>query len=410
MKILFANARDIIGGAAIAAYRLHKGMQKHGYDSSMLVDIKASTDHSVFAPKTKLDETKQKLRAKTDHLPQRLFKSNYNLGRSLSYVPGPNLKKINKFDADIIHLHWINNGFLSVEQLAKIKQPIVWTLHDMWAFCGAEHYTSDNEYYKKGYASSENFLDKWVWSRKKNTYSNIKNLTIVTPSNWLAECVKDSLLLGDRPVEVIGNGIDTKYFKPKDTEELRLKFNIPIDKKIILFSGYKGVEDPRKGFNHLLKALKLKEKTENVNDIELIIIGSDKSAELDALNIKSHFMGMINDSKVMRDLYALSDLFILPSKEDNLPNTVLEAMSCGTPVVAFNIGGVPDMVDHLKNGYLADSFDEKDLSAGINWCLESDEKLKMLSSNARKKIILDFEVSKQSKKYASLYKEVLKLN
>ena len=119
---------------------------------------------------------------------------------------------------------------------------------------------------------------------------------------------------------------------------------------------------------------------------------------------------MINNSEVMRDLYALSDLFILPSKEDNLPNTVLEAMSCGTPVVAFNIGGVPDMVDHLENGYLADPFDEEGLSAGINWCLDSNDTLKKLSSNARKKIVSDFEVSKQSEKYASLYNEILKLN
>ncbi|MEX2411860.1 MAG: glycosyltransferase, partial [Candidatus Paceibacterota bacterium] len=356
MKVLFANARDIIGGAAIAAYRLHKGMQENGYDSNMLVDIKASSDDSIIGPKSKFDELKQKLRSKIDYLPQRLQRSNDGLSRSLSFVPGPNLKKINKFDRDVVHLHWINNGFLSIEQLPKIKGPVVWTLHDMWPFCGAEHYTADNQYYKKGYASSDNLLDKWVWRRKNEVYSKIENLTIVTPSNWLAECARESLLLGSRRVEVIGNGIDTNFFKPKNIEELRSKYEIPLDKKIVLFSGYKGVEDPRKGFKHLIKALRFKEKNENINDIELVIIGSDRSDELDALNIKSHFMGMINDSNVMRDLYALSDLFVLPSKEDNLPNTVLEAMSCGTPVVAFNIGGVPDMVDHKENGYLAESF------------------------------------------------------
>jgi len=407
MKVLFANTRDIIGGAAIAAYRLHKGMQENGYDSSMLVDIKSSTDDSVFSTRTKLDQIKQKIRSKIDYLPQRLYKTNDGLGRSLSFVPGPNLDKINRFNADIVHLHWINNGFLSVEQLAKINKPIVWTLHDMWAFCGAEHYTSGNDHYKNGYKNSDNVLDKWVWRRKENAYSKIENLTVVTPSNWLAECVKESFLLGDRRVEVIGNGIDTNFFRPKNIKELRLKYDIPMDKKIILFSGYKGVEDPRKGFNHLLNALKLKEKTNNINDIELVIIGSNKSDELEALKIKSHFMGMINDSEVMRDLYALADLFILPSKEDNLPNTVLESMSCGTPVVAFKIGGVPDMVDHLKNGYLAEPFDDEVLSEGINWCLDSDGKLEKLSNNAREKIISDFEVTKQSEKYASLYKEIL---
>lgn len=410
MKVLFANARDVIGGAAIAAYRLHKGMQENGYDSSMLVDIKSSTDESVYAPRTKWDQIKQKFRSKIDYLPQRLYKSNDGLGRSLSFVPGPNLKKINSFDADIVHLHWINNGFLSVEQLAKIKKPIVWTLHDMWAFCGAEHYTSENDYYKNGYTNSENVLDKWVWRRKENAYSKIENLTIVTPSSWLAKCVRESLLLDDRRVEVIGNGIDTNIFSPKNTKELRLKYGIPIEKKIILFSGYKGVEDPRKGFNHLLNALKLREETNNINDIELVIIGSDKSDEIEDLKIKSHLMGMINDSNIMRDLYALSDLFILPSKEDNLPNTVLEAMACETPVVAFNIGGVPDMVDHKKNGYLAEPFEDEVLSEGIRWCLDSDEKLKNLSSNAREKIISDFQVTKQSEKYVALYKDIIGIN
>lgn len=410
MKILFASARDIIGGAAIAAYRLFKAMQDSGHESNMLVDIKASLDNSVLAPSHKIDKLKQKLRATIDYWPQRIYKSSDELGRSLSFVPGPNLKQINKINPDVVHLHWINNGFLSIEQLAKIKQPIVWTLHDMWPFCGAEHYTSDNQYYKKGYASSDNLLDKWVWRRKKEAYSKIENLTIVTPSNWLAECARDSLLLGNRRVEVIGNGIDTNFFKPKNIDELRLKYEIPFDKKIILFSGYKGVEDPRKGFKHLLNALKHKEKTENINGVELVIVGSERSDELDALNIKSHFMGMIHDNNVMRDLYALSDLFVLPSKEDNLPNTVLEAMSCGTPVVAFNIGGVADMVDHKENGYLADPFDEEDLSFGISWCTGAIEKMEELSITARDKIISDYEVKNQSQKYVALYNDILSVN
>lgn len=408
MKILFANTRDFVGGAAIAAYRLFRGIKELGYDSSMIVDIKNSTDKSVKSPSKKIELIKQKLRAKLDYLPQQIYKYDDGLVRSLSFIPGPNLKKINESNPDIVHLHWINNGFLSIEQLAKIKSPIVWTLHDMWAFCGAEHYTGNNQYYHSGYEASKNYFDKWVWSRKKKIYSKIGNLTIVTPSNWLAESARRSKLLGSRRIEVIGNGIDTNFYRPQNIQELRMKYGISVNRKIILFSGYKGVEDPRKGFKYLIKALEIDKNFQIFDDIELVVIGSEEIVELENLNIKCHFMGLINDSKVMRDLYALSDLFILPSTEDNLPNTVMEAMSCGTPVIAFNVGGVPDMVDHKKNGYLAKPFEEEDLSKGIKWCINSNDLLEKLSINARQKIVLDFDVSKQAEKYISLYKDIIR--
>jgi glycosyltransferase involved in cell wall biosynthesis len=218
MRVIQINTRDIIGGAAIAASRIHKGLMSLGIESKMLVDIKAClNDPSIESLSYGLSS---KVRARIDFFPLRFLK---NKARSISWVKSKILRKIMEVHPDVVHLHWVNNGFLAIEQIAQIDCPIVWTLHDMWVFSDSRHYVSEEE---SPTYRSDLWIDRWVWNRKKRTYSKLKNLTIVTPSNWLAECAKKSVLLKDHNIHVIANGIDTEMYSPRDKHLLREKYAI----------------------------------------------------------------------------------------------------------------------------------------------------------------------------------------
>lgn len=396
MKVAILNTRDLIGGAAIAANRIHHGLIELGVDSKMLVDIKNSNDNSVILLKGNLSS---KIRSRIDFFPQRLFKLH---ARSLSFVRSSFLKELREINPDLVHLHWINNGFVSVEQLSQIDKPIVWTLHDMWPFSDARHYVDEIE---SPEFRSGHFLDKWVWGRKQKVYRAIENLHIVTPSNWLAHLASESLLLGKRPINVIGNGIDTNFYKPDNKHFLRKKLGISPDDINILFSGYNAVADERKGFKYLLIALEYLSRNADVN-VTCSILGSDDSPVEEKGNLKTKYFGQIQDQALIREIYAACDLFVLPSLQDNLPNTVLEAMSCGCPTVAFNIGGISDMIDHEVNGYLANPKDAYALASGILWYIYSKDK-GAISNAARDKVKENFELSRQSQKYIDLYQSIL---
>lgn len=396
MKVLLLNTRDIIGGAAIAASRIHKGFMSLGIQSKMLVDIKASLNDPTIEGLSY--GFPSKIRSRIDFFPLRFLN---NKARSISWVKSKILRRIKEVNPDVVHLHWINNGFLAIEQIAQIDCPVVWTLHDMWAFSDSRHYVSEEE---SPTYRSELCIDRWVWNRKKRTYSKLKNLTIVTPSNWLAECARNSILLKGRNVHVIANGIDTEMYSPKDKNFLREKYQVRKSSYMILFSGYDGVRDNRKGFHHLINAISLIKDVLPEN-VSLGVIGSNGPTDLDELGFKTHYFGNVKDQELMRDLYALSDLFVLPSTQDNLPNTVIEAMACGCPTVAFNVGGIPDMVDHMQNGYLAELRNVEDLAKGIMWYFESDDKA-ALSKQAREKILKNFNIKIQAKKYIDLYSTV----
>jgi glycosyltransferase involved in cell wall biosynthesis len=396
LKVIQINTRDIIGGAAIAASRIHRGLINCGIQSIMLVDIKASLDDPTIERLS--HGLSSKMRSRIDYFLLRFLK---NKARSISWFRSKIIRRIIEVNPDVVHLHWVNNGFLAIEQIAQINCPVVWTLHDMWAFSDSRHYVSEEE---SPTYRSELWIDRWVWNRKKRTYSKLKNLTIVTPSNWLAECARNSVLLKGRNVHVIANGIDTDMYSPKDKNLLRERYQVKKSPYMILFSGYDGVRDARKGFHHLTTAISL---VKNVlpENVSLGVIGSNGPTDLDELGFKTYYFGNIKDQEVMRDLYALSDLFVLPSTQDNLPNTVIEAMACGCPTIAFNVGGIPDLVDHLDNGYLAELYNEEDFAKGIMWYFESDDKA-ILSQRAREKVLKNFNIKIQAKKYIDLYSTV----
>ena len=409
MKILIVNESDSKGGAARAAYRLHKSLLIQNIDSQMLVQNKESDDYTVVGPVTKIQRAINKMRPTLDELPVSFYKHRTKTIFSPSWLPFSNIvKKINEIDPDIVHLHWVCGGMIKIEDIARIKAPIVWSLHDNWVFTGGCHIMWDCKKYQDVCGScprlgstKENDLSRKIFNRKQKDFSKIENITIVGVSQWLKECSKNSTLLKDKKHINLPNPIDTTIFKPFDKEKSRGLWSLPKDKKLVLF-GAMTINDINKGFNELSDALH-KIKSE---EIELVVFGSSEPKESQNFGFKTHYLGYLHDDVSLVTLYSAVDVMIVPSLQENLSNVIMESLSCGTPVVGFDIGGNSDMLEHKMNGYLAKPFDTTDLANGIDWIL-NNENYENLAKNAREKIVKSFDSIVVAQKYIKLYKDIL---
>ena len=412
IKPLLISTSDIIGGAARAAYRLHQGLKNIGVDSQMLVQNKQSDDYTVIAPESKVSKVIGKFKPSLDILPLQLYPHRDRSTYSVQWLPDQLAAQVAQINPDVINLHWINGGYLKIETIAKFRKPIVWTLHDMWAFTGGCHYNGDCMNYTNScgtcpqlHSNKEKDLSRWIWKRKVRAWQNL-NLTIVTPSHWLAKCAASSSLLKDTRIEVIPNGLDTTQYKPLEKSVARSILGLPEDKQLILFGAMSATSDPRKGFNLLQSALQNLSQSGWREQVELVVFGSSKPKNPTELGFKSHYLGRLNDDISLSLVYAAADVFLAPSVQDNLPNTVMESLACGTPCVAFDIGGMCDMIEHEQNGYLAKPFDIEDLVRGIAWVLEDEERLRKLGVNGREKIEHNFTLEIQANNYLSIYKDI----
>ena len=412
MKILIVNTNDINGGAARAAYRLHQSLINTDISSEMLVITKQSDDCTVLSLSQSVGKIRQRLRRlqfffldKMKNYPNRtktLFSPSY-----LKY--SEIVDKINEINPDIVHLHWICNEMIRVEELGRIKAPIVWSLHDMWSFTGGCHYDEECGRYvdscgqcKVLKSIENNDLSRDVFIRKHKTYSQIDNLTIVGLSHWLSDCAKESSLFNNRKVVTIPNPIDTNIFKPIDKRRAREIFSLPKDKKLILFGAMSSTGDPRKGFLLLQEAIN-KLKLENV---EIVIFGSGEPKNPPSLKFKVRYLGQLQDDSSLQVLYSACDVMVVPSIQENLSNTIMESLACATPVVGFSIGGNADLISHRENGYLARALEVTDLAKGIDWVL-TDANYDELCRNARESVMSKFESSKVVNQYVTLYEEAL---
>ena len=413
MKILIVNTSDIEGGAARAAYRLHKALRSQGVDSQMLVQNKSSDDYTVIAEKDKVKKTLNKLRPFFDSIPVRFYKNRTKTLFSSSWLPFSNIvNKINEINPDIVHLHWIAGGMIKIEDLSKIKKPIVWSLHDNWAFTGGCHIMWECEKYRSHCGAcprlrslKEKDLSYKVFIRKQKIFNKINNLTIIGLSKWLTECSKNSALLQDKKHVNLPNPIDTNLYKPFDKVKARELWNLPKDKKLILFGAMSAMSDVNKGFKELSKAL----RRLTSKDIEFVVFGSSQPQNAPDFGFKTHYLGHLHDDISLVTLYNAVDVMIVPSLQENLSNAIMESLACGTPVVAFHIGGNADMIEHKINGYLAKPYESKDLAEGIEWVLNLPiQDYNKLCENARKKVLEEFDSKIVAKKFISFYQEVLK--
>jgi glycosyltransferase involved in cell wall biosynthesis len=415
VNILILNASDIQGGAARAANRLHQGLQAIGVNSQMLVQTKYSDDRTVIgSPATSgIGKVIAGSRLTLDPLPLKFYSERDRSFFSLQWLPDKMPSKVSQLEPDIVNLHWINAGYVQIETLAKLNKPVVWTLHDMWAFTGGCHYSGDCDRYTASCGaclqlkSSKNWdLSRWVWQRKAKAWKYL-NLTIVSPSSWLAKCARSSSLFKDLRVEIIPYGLDTENYRPIEPQVARELLRLPQDKQLVLFGALGATSDQRKGFHLLQPALQELSQTGWQDKLELVVFGASRPKNPPELGFKIHYLGTLSDDLSLSLVYSSVDVFVLPSLEDNLPNTVMEAISCGTPCVAFKIGGMPDMIEHQQNGYLAQPYQIEDLSRGIAWVLENDERKQKLSHYACQKAKQEFTLEIQANRYLSLFTEIL---
>lgn len=414
MKVLFLSTSDIQGGAARAAHRLYQGLLSIGVNVKVLVQSKSIDDPRIIAPSGKIAKGLAALRPTLDLLPLYLT-GEQSSAFATSWLQNPVYvrEEVNEFSPDIIHLHWVNKGFLRIESLSKFDVPIVWTLHDMWAFTGGCQMTHGCKGYQNTCGncpqlkhSGKYDLSHWIFNRKKRAWSDI-NLTLACPSQWISECVSKSSLFKDRSSILIPHGLNLNHFRPTPKKIARDILDLPLEKRLILFSAVNPRVNPYKGFNYFLEMLDYLAMSPLRYDLEIVVLGiSDKKLDLD-LPFKAHYPGYFNDDISLGLVNSAVDLIVTPSTQDNLPLTVMEALTSGTPCVGFRVGGIPDMVTHKVNGYLVDFGDVQGLADGVVWVLEDPERWERLSKAARKKAVEEYDQLKIAKRYIQLYETLL---
>ena len=409
MKVLLISTHDQKGGAAIAAYRLLEALNKNGATAKMLTIDKKSNNANVIEVGNHL-MNKARFTAERGVIFIQNGFSKKNLfdisiaSTGVSITNHPEFKK-----ADVIHLHWINQGMLSIREIGRIVasgKKIVWTMHDMWPFTGVCHHAGRCNHFEIGCGYCpylkvpiKKDISYSTFLCKQAAYS-LGLIHFVACSNWLKKLALKSPLTTYHKVSSIPNPLNTEYYKPKDKTELRRVMNLPIDKKIILFASAK-VSDKRKGIDYLIKASQV--LSQQNKNFMFLIAGGNSEEIISQLALPAINLGYV-DSNNMPDIYNVADVFVTPSLQENLPNTIMESMACGTPCVGFKIGGIPEMIEHKQNGYIAKYKDSEDLAKGLTWVLEN-ENSKSLSENARKKVETNYSEAHIAKRYLEIYNQ-----
>lgn len=404
MRVVHVGTIDD-GGAFEAMCRIHESMRMYGIDSKILLRSKTKKDSEGYC----YNKSKGRLLvSKTKNLFNG-FISNHNVHLD---ILGTDISRGQLIcEADIIVLHWINS-FLSldtVKKLAEIGKPIIWVMHDMWLLTAGCHYDgycgkyetacTDCNYMK--YEIQKKIFEN-IFYRKKKILSEILPV-LVCPSRWLMDCVCKSEITKDCAVYCIHNPINTQLYSPQSGQSIfKTKNAIPMNKKILLFGAMHATKNPNKGFHYIKEAL----VNYNEKDMVLVVYGNDEKDLENVGNVPIVYLGKVTDKNKLVEIYNIADVYIAPSKQDNYPNSVLEALTCGVPTVAFNIGGMSDLIRHKENGYLAEYDNVEDLYKGIKYCMANRDVLRI---NARAERIDTNSYKVIGKKYYELCKEVLQV-
>jgi len=417
MRVLIINTSERVGGAAIAANRLMEALKKNGVKAKMLVRDKQTDQMTVSAiPSSWLLPLKFMWERGCIFLANRFSKQ--NLFQMDIANTGTDIVHLFEFEqADIIHLHWVNQGFLSMADLNKILhagKPVVITMHDMWYFTGICHYAGDctryeTSCYKCPQLTKGGWGTDWaakVFEQKRQMLKDVK-VSFVGCSQWITNLARKSSLTQGQFVINIPNTINTHVFHPTDMIEVRKKWNLPEDKLLILF-GSQRITDERKGFRHLAEACNILKKTapELAEKLGIVVLGSQSDEVESLIPFDVYPINYLSDESEVMEMYNAVNLFVTPSLQDNLPNTIVEAMACGTPCVGFNVGGIPEMIDHKQNGYVAAYKDAQDFAKGIQWCLDKTN-YETLCENAHKKALNTYSEDRIARRYTDVYEMLL---
>ncbi|WP_303070948.1 glycosyltransferase [Bacteroides nordii] len=409
MKILHLSTTDHLGGAAIAAYRLHKAMCFNGLNSQMLVSRKSLDKEDAIVEICPFKYYFRFVYKQLNKLVRYWINKRYGVF-SLDMF-GVNIVSHELVqNADIIYIHYVNDGMLSIRQLNKLfclNKKYILVLHDMWPLTGGCHhslecisYTRECRYCSHLKLSFKYDLSNLIFKLKKYYWGKYHdNVIVVAPSTWMLENIKKSSLFEMYKSVCIPNPIDLKIFFPQIKETSRLFFKLPLKEKLILFGASGGIDNPYKGWNEFQQSISFFPK----NYCTIVVFGSNYCKEIqESLGQKVIFMGSVKEEDNMSMLYNAVDVFVSPSLADNLPSTLIEALACGIPVVSFNIGGIPDIIQHKENGYLAKYKDINDLYQGIIWAFMEARDKKDFTSNCYRHIENNYGMEEIIRKHLSL--------
>ena len=409
MRVLIVNTSERTGGAAVAANRLMMALNNNGVKAKMLVRDKESDSLTVVGlPKSPM--------LNWHFLWERLviffrcrFSRKHLFEIDLANT-GSDITRLREFqEADVIHLHWINQGMLSLSDIRKILKsgkPVVWTMHDIWPATAICHLTLTCRNFTTHCRNcrllpgggSSNDLSSSIW-RKKQKMLGDGTIYFVACSHWLEQEAKASALLKGHKIASIPNPIDTHIYHPGDKKAARKNLGLPEDKRLILFVSQR-VTNKNKGMDYLIEACR------QLEDYEVVILGGHAEEVVDQLPLKAHPLGYVNDERRIVEVYQAVDVFVLPSFSENLPNTIMEAMACGVPCVGFKVGGIPEEIDHKRNGYVAEYRNPDDLARGIRWIL-SEADYEQLSQEAVRKVAHSYSQQSVAISYLDVYHQAM---
>jgi glycosyltransferase involved in cell wall biosynthesis len=397
------------GGAGIACLRLHRALSDLNIDSRVLVRESAGKDAGVHTASPK----QSRWRMRIDQLPLLRYPNRKIFAwwsvNWLNRGPRPGFAD---WDPDIVHAHWIGDGYVPIEWLASTGKPFVWTMHDMWPFTGGCHYSRDCDRFRAGCGACPQLgslaphdLSYRSAAKKAKAWGATRGV-FVSPSVWLAETAKESRVLRDTRVEVIPNGIDGELFKPGDISEARKRLGLPMDEHVVLTGAMGAVRDERKGFQLLTAALRICRETGRAEKWRLVVFGADTGPDESTIGIPVTYLGSVRSESDLPVAYRAANVFAMPSLQDNLPNTVVEALACGKPVVGFRASGLATMIVDGKTGRLAEPFSPASLASALDDAMKTSA-LAPWNQDCRQEFERCYAWPGPAQRYAQLYSELV---
>lgn len=432
MKILHVGASDIGGGAARATYRVHRSLVDYGgelgVESRFRAIQKLTNDDTVLGgPPVRQSRIWRHLHPRLNRSARRGFETGNPVLHSIAWPDtglGKELEQLRSTEVDLIHLHWLGDSTLSIEEIGRLPQPIVWRLPDQWAFLGAEHYTtppapgetaSSDGRFIYGYPEDSRpahesgpDLNRRTWLRKQRAW--LRPINIVCTTSWLADCARCSALMKDWPISVIPNPLDLTAYAPLNQAVGRQLHRLPQDRPLVLFGALGGTTDFRKGADLLFDALKILRHQvagTHLENLELVVFGSRELIGPPQLGFPAHWLGSLADDVTLRLAYTAADVVVLPSRQEAFGQTASESQACGTPVVAFRTGGPVDILEDHVTGALADPFNPASLAESIRWVLEDSQRRLQLAASARQRAETLFNPRRIAALYTEVYKQAL---
>ena len=417
MRVLIVNTSERTGGAAVAANRLMEALNNNGVKAKMLVRDKETDSITVVGMGNGMLTQRHFLWERLTILRKLHFSKKHLFDIDIANA-GFDVTTLREFrEADIIHLHWVNQGMLSLSGIRKIVEsgkPVVWTMHDAWPSTAICHLTLGCNKFKSHChhckylpgGGSGNDLSARLWKRKQAIWKS-SDIFFVACSRWLEREAKQSALMSGLNVTNIPNPIDTRVFHSKDKSQARKALSLPEDKRLILFVSQR-VTNVNKGMDYLVEACRqlVAQYPEMKEKCGVVILGGHAEEVSEQLPLTAYPLGYVNDEHRIVDVYNAADVFVLPSLSENLPNTIMEAMACGVPCVGFKVGGIPEEIDHQKNGYVAAYRDAEDLARGIRWIL-TEADYESLSQSAVEKVVRNYSQQSVAMKYLEVYQQAM---